>query len=213
MKRLKMRKKNEKQSWQRLALKKRHWQVTINLQMFLLDSDVYPLRKLARQLVKKPMRLPRTMRYSKPFLITTTRTYPLFARHASRLRAHLNVRERNALSTLRAEVRSLYHSTITAHTPVVGLRPKARDLIFRISNGGLSYVKRYRRQKVIHSLFATSPKSSQEFLRTLRTIQRSLRFSRRVKMRTPPLGRKCLESPRSVKRHIPILDSQPNQRC
>lgn len=179
----------------------------------LIGLGCVPLKKLARQLVKKPMRLPRTMRYSKPFLITTTRTYPLFARHASRLRVHLNVRGRNALSTLQAEVRSLYHSTTTAHTPVVGLRPKARGLIYRTSSGGHSYVKLYKPHRVIPSWSVTSLKSNQGYLHTLRIMRAFYKSSHRGRMLIQRLGHRCLEYPTSLKKAIRRLDSQPNQRC
>ena len=208
MKRLPMNGKSVRRSWKRLGLKRHRLQVMNSLQMYCLNLELRHRRRLAKRQVKKRMRLPRTTPYSKRYSIPIMKMLRSSVRRVSKLKARLSVQERNVLLTLRKGVLSLYRSTTTAHTPVVGLRPRVRGLIYKTSSGGLSYARLSVRRKVSPLSYATSRRLSQEFLRTSQTINPYLKSLRRVKMRMRRLVRRCSVYPDSTKQITPISDSQ-----
>ena len=211
MKRLPMNGKSVRRSWKRLGFKRHRLQVMNSLQMYCLNLELRHRRRLARRQVKKLMRLPRTTPYSKRYSIPIMKMLRYSVRRVSKLKARLSVQERNVLLTLRKRVLSLYRSTTTAHTPVVGQRPRVRGLIYKTSSGGRSYVNLSVHRRVTPSLYAISRRLSREFLRTSQTTNPYLKSLRRGRMRTQRLVRKCLVSPTSTKSTTPTSDSQLSQ--
>ena len=208
MKRLRKNEPREKRSWKKLELKRRLLLVTIDLRRFLWIWGSRHRPRSVRRLVKKHLPLLKTTLYFKRYLIQITKMYPSSARLGLKLNLRLSARERNDFSTYLKEARSLSRSTTTAHTPVVGRRPRVRGLIYKTSSGGLSYARLSVRRKVLPLSYATSRKLSQEFLRTSQTINPFLKSLRRVRMRMRRLVRKCLVSPDSTRKTTPISDSQ-----